>query len=115
VHVKLFAQALARAGVGQLGDVLHVVHLCRELAKERPCDVLVRDGVALDHRTVVRRKLCPDVGADLVRTRQLLRLFVSPQRVLRILSEPAVDLARREVRPVEQDLQPDPYGSRLRI
>jgi hypothetical protein len=50
---------------------------------------------------VVRRKLRPNVGADPVGTLQLLRLFVSPQRLLRILSELAVNLARREVRPVE--------------
>jgi hypothetical protein len=114
-HVKLLGQALARAGVGQLRNVLHVLHLGRELAQERPGDIAVRDGVARDHRTAVRRKLGPDVGADVVGTRQLLRPFISPQRLLRILTKSAVDLARREVRPVEQHLQPDTCRGRLGV
>jgi hypothetical protein len=86
-HVKLFGQAPARAGVGQLRNVLHVLHLGGELAKERPCDILVRDGVCCDHRTVVRRKLRPDVGADLVGPRQLPRLFVGQQRMILLFTE----------------------------
>src|SRR6476659_5574798 len=35
----------------------------------------------------------PDVGADLVGSGQLLRLLIGPHGLLRVLSEPAVDLA----------------------
>jgi len=42
-------------------------------------------------------------------------LFVGAQRLLRVLSEYAVNLARREVRPIQQDLQPNACRGRLLV
>lgn len=67
------------------------------------------------HRAAVRSKLSPNIGVEVVGDRQLLRLFEGPQRLLRVLPEPSFDLAWREVRPVEQDLQPDPRRGRLLV
>lgn len=61
--------------------------------EERPSNILIHDDVVRDHGTVVRRRLFPGLGADIVRAWQLLGLFVGAQRLLRVLSEYAVNLA----------------------
>src|SRR5579859_7006460 len=106
-HVEFFGQALPRAGVAQFRNVLHVLHPAWQVMQERAGNVLFGNGVVRKRRPVVGLQLLPDVIARLVGRRRLLRFGIAAQRLLRVLPEFSVDLARREMGASEQYLKAD--------
>src|SRR5579872_1286466 len=111
-HVKSFRQFLPRAGEAEPRKVRHVLHPRRKLTEERPRDVLFGDGVMRGHRPVVLPKLAPNILGDDIGAGQPMRFAVGAQRLLRVLSEFAIDLAGREMRAIQQDLEPNGQGGR---
>ena len=85
-------------------QMLHVLHLARQLCEERSLHVAGADRVLREDGPIVAGELLPELLRQLACARQLLGLGIGPQRFFGILAELAVDFSGREMCAIEQDL-----------
>ena len=112
-HMKFLGQSFPRAAIGKLSLGKSFMPSILAGSLRTPRHVVFLDSYIFQRGAIVRGELPPGFVADVIRTGQLLRLRVCAQRLLGIVSELPVDLPGREMRPVENDLQPDPGGRSL--